>query len=129
MEHSKFVNMVTEAISKLETQGELSKADRSNLCSYQMNKGSKQLCCIVGFMMPADSVRLAAEEFNTNGDGTSISSLFEHDFHWAKNFTEKQIGMLAELQNIHDNLHGLRTFDEIINKMHSRVEDYVIYLR
>ncbi len=129
MEHSKFVNMVTDAISKLETQGELSKQFHNDQCSYQMTKGSKQLCCVVGFMMPNDGVRLTAESFDTNCNGTGISSLFQYGFSWAKQFTEEQINLLAEFQSIHDNLFDNLVFDAIISKMRSRIADYSYFLR
>lgn len=129
MEHSKFVNMVTDAINKLETQGELSKQFHNDQCAYQMIKDSKKLCCVVGFMMPSDDVRLTAESFDTNCNGTGISSLFEYGFYWAKQFTKEQINLLTELQSTHDNIFDNLVFDAIISKMRNRIADYSYFLR
>jgi len=92
MEHVKFVNMVTEAICKLEAQGELSKEDIGSGCHYRMNKGDKTLCCIVGHMMPDDTNRYHAD-IRYVGD-SCISTLYEKDFYLTKKFTKDQICVL-----------------------------------
>jgi hypothetical protein len=92
MEHVKFVNMVTEAICKLEAQGELSKEDIGSGCHYRMNKGDKTLCCIVGHMMPDDTTRYHADIRYVGDSG--ISTLYEKDFYWTKKFTKDQICVL-----------------------------------
>ncbi len=127
MEHVKFVNMVTEAISKLEAQGELSKEENSSGCSYQMVKGNKTLCCIVGHMMPDDYTRKQADHHNAGDSG--VSSLYERDFHWLQQFTKSQIYVLEEFQVLHDNFNNDYTFDEIISKMRTRISDYSYFLR
>ncbi len=126
MEHSKFVNMVTEAISKLEAQGELSKAVIGSGCLYQMVKGDKTLCCIVGHMMP-DITRKQADHHYAGDSG--VSSLYERDFYWLQQFTESQIYVLEELQVLHDNFNNDYTFDEIISNMRTRISDYSHSLR
>lgn len=127
MEHSKFVNMVTKAISKLEAQGELSKTD-SGGCFYRQEKSDGTvLCCIVGHMMPNDTTRNHADIRYVGDSG--ISTLYEEDFYWAKKFTKDQICVLEELQVLHDNFNNPLTFTEIISKMRTRIAEYSYHLR
>ncbi len=127
MEHIKFVNMVTEAISKLEAQGELSKEDHGSGCLYQMVKGEKTVCCIVGHMMPDEDTRIQADRHNAGDSG--VSSLHTRDFPWLQQFTSRQIGILEEFQVLHDNFNNDYIFDEIISKMRTRITDYSYFLR
>lgn len=127
MEHFKFVNMVTEAICKLEAQGHLNKI--FNVCWYQYDKDDGTVaCCIVGHMMKYDHIRVAAEDFGSAED-SSITSLYQEGFHWTQQFHEGQIVILQELQALHDNLNNDLTFPEIISKMRTRIAEYSYHLR
>ena len=86
MINKEFKNLVSQAIDKLEKQGEKC-VDHYGGCQYFNEKGQS---CIVGHMMPED-VKL-----NTfDGD--------VEDLEWAQElFSDKQIGVLMDLQYEHD---------------------------
>ncbi len=127
MEHIKFVNMVTEAISKLEVQGELSKTDSGGCFYHQKKSDGVVLCCIVGHMMSDESIQKQAD--GCEHDDSSISTLYDEGFPWATQFTNAQIEVLSKLQYYHDNIKNEWTFPEIISKMRTRIAEYSYHLR
>lgn len=95
MEHNEFVELVKQGIKKTVNQGYASIGPDSGTCLYKSEYG----CCVVGNMMPDDETRIKADtEFTESG----IVFLKEEGLEWAKQFTDEQIGLLEELQGIHD---------------------------
>ena len=117
----KFLALVEDAINKLEAQGELSKEDNSPRCWYHLIKEDKELCCIVGHMMPAEVAQVADGEVQTLE--YSCQPLVAQ---WAKRFSESEIAFLQELQNIHDFGRKL-TFSEIIRQMREALNGEKLY--
>lgn len=98
MINKEFKNLVSQAIDKLEKQGERC-VDYYGDCQYFNEKGQS---CIVGHMMPEDVKRNTCYYENVE------------DLEWAQElFSDKQIGVLMDLQHEHD-----RTiFKRAINNM------------
>lgn len=99
MENKEFKNLVSQAIDKLEKQGERCVNEYGD-CKYFNEKGQS---CIVGHMMPED-----VEDIEVNSDLT-VEAL-----EWAQElFSDKQIGVLMDLQYEHDRT----AFSRAINNM------------
>jgi hypothetical protein len=126
MEHIKFVNMVTKAISELEVQGELSKTDSGGCLYHQKKSDGTVLCCIVGHMMQNESIQKEADNWEFD---SSITTLYDEGFPWTTQFNDEQIEMLTHLQYHHDNIRNEWTFQEIISKMYTLIADYDIHVR
>jgi hypothetical protein len=97
MNNQDFVDLVEEAIDKLEKQNDFSK-DGNGGCFYLNNKGH---CCIVGHMMPNDIVRKEADSYRDTG----LIELVEQEFEWTRQFTKEQIDLMYQLQRQHDAYH------------------------
>lgn len=117
----KLLDLVEDAINKLEAQGELAKEDDSPRCWYSLTKNGKDLRCIVGHMMPEEVAQVA--------DGEIQMLEFSYEplaAQWAKQFSESEIEFLQELQNIHD-LNDHLTMGEIIGLMREALNREKLY--
>lgn len=119
MDNQQFYRNVAEAIDKLDKQGVPSRDMKG--CFYK--HPTENYCCIVGHMMPDDKTRIAADK--TDGDNTSIRGLYSANFIWAKQFSYKQINLLMELQNIHDNIDPDSNTSEAGEEMRTVLSDYM----
>lgn len=100
MKHENFVQLVASAIDKLEAQGKPSSSDGGCYYIHVDEKGNK-LYCVVGWMMPDDETREAAERCGVGGD-TDVHTLKLMGLHWIKQFAPEQIDFMFSLQEIHD---------------------------
>lgn len=121
-----FCTLVENAIEALEAQGQYSIV--LSRCSYYKNG----ICCIVGQMMPRHVAAEADAEAKLGGD-SSIGSLY-HMFKnkkkgelasWLRQFDIAQIGLLTQLQVIHDNGATLNEpLEESIEQMRNALESW-----
>lgn len=119
MQKQEFLTLVEGAINALEKQGKPS-VNLKSQCKYQYGG----LCCIVGHMMP-ENIRSLADEQSSSG----MMCLRDTGFEWTTQFTDKQISLLIQLQNIHDGLgrHPLNVdFAEAISNMRESLGIYNI---
>lgn len=117
----KFLDLVEDAINKLEAQGELAIEDDSPRCWYHLIKKGKELRCIVGHMMPEEVAQVADGEIQT------LKYSYEPlAAQWAKQFSESEIDFLQELQSIHD-LNDHLTISEIIGLMREALNREKLY--
>ena len=123
MEHKAFIELVREAIDKLEAQGEPSLGP--NGCAYLNHEGR---CCVVGFMMPDDETRRQADDRGPDEDlPTNIYALaIERELPWTKQFDAEQLSILASLQNIHDYMACIvkSEFSKQFDQMRQLVAEY-----
>lgn len=97
MINKEFKNLVSQAIDKLEKQGERC-VNHYGDCKYFNEKGQS---CIVGHMMPEDVKR--------NTFDVDVEEL-----EWAQElFSDKQIGVLMDLQYEHDRTVFSRAIDNM----------------
>lgn len=118
MKDSEFIELVEQAIDKLEIQGKPSKNGTGG-CFYQSENGD---CCIVGHMMPDSVTRELADSF----EDTDIMALTLYPFEWVLKFTTKQLEFLLNLQAIHDSMPlGMENdFSNSIDKMREVIGNY-----
>lgn len=112
MKKQDFINMCKDAIQKTSKQGKpsirvLHEDGVYKDCAYKSDIG----CCIVGHMMNNDDEREKADELFEHGGSTVRDVINKKVWGHDKKFNNKQINILTELQNIHDQYFDIE-FDE-----------------
>ena len=100
MDSTEFKQAVLTSINKVAAQGQLGR-DGKGHCHYtREDENGKEICCLVGHMMPDTETRASAE--NYLGGGGAIYYLFKKGFPWAQQFSAFQLAILVKMQLIHD---------------------------
>lgn len=105
MDDIKFKALIGKAIKKTVKQG-VPAINRQGGCFYELDG----LSCPIGHMMPSKKVMIEANAFGdmceiataVDASQEDISLVSEDLYKWGIQFTDEQIGIMRDLQVIHD---------------------------